>query len=74
MEPLDSRTHGTTRLIPMAKFGLSVAVLAGVAVVPISYGPAAGTGHVLTTTALGAAINDTGAAAGVANTSCCGDD
>jgi hypothetical protein len=74
VEPLDSPTYRTSRLIPMARFGLSVAVLAGVAVVPISYGSAQGTDHVLTTTALGAAINDTGAAAGAANTSCCGED
>lgn len=64
----DNRTG--SRLILMATFGLGVAVLAGVAVVPVASGPAPAASHVMTTTALGAAID--GAAGAGPMTTCCG--
>jgi hypothetical protein len=67
------RPAGGARLLPRVTFGLGVAVLTGAVVVSASPAPrAAGAEHVMTTTALGAVINEAGAAGIPTLTTCCG--
>jgi hypothetical protein len=62
------------RLIPRVAFGVSVAVLAGVVIVtiPSAYPGPAGSGPIMTTTALGGVIDGIGTGTPLTNeTACC---
>jgi hypothetical protein len=55
------RSGSPARLLPRVTSGLGIAVLTGIAVVTVTPGPAArGAKHIVTTAALGAAINGAG--------------
>jgi len=62
---------GPARMVPRVTFGLGVAVLTGLAVVTVApTSLASSTEHIVTTHALGAAINHAGPAP--METTCCG--
>jgi hypothetical protein len=66
------RPAGPARLVPRVTFGLGVAVLTGLAVVTVPPDPTAtASEHSVTTTALGAAINEV--VPSIPLTTCCGD-
>lgn len=65
-----NQASGPARLVPKVTFGLGVAVLTGLAVVPITPRPAASAAeHAVVTTSLSPAINELGP---FPWTTCCG--
>lgn len=65
------QVSGPARLVPRVTFGLGVAVLTGLAVVPVAPGHAASAAeHAVVTTSLGPAINELGP---FPWTTCCGE-
>lgn len=65
------QASGPARLVPRVTFGLGVAVLAGLAVAPVTPGPAASAPeHAVVTTSLSPAINELGHSPW---TTCCGE-
>lgn len=65
------QASGPARLVPKVTFGLGVAVLTGLAVVPVTPGPAASAAeHAVVTTSLSPAINALGT---FSWTTCCGE-